>query len=289
MMILSSTVAARVDLHVHARKLTFIALLLFAFALAPNARAQSRIGYVLDVKCDWFMNSRKLARATPVTAGAHIHFQNTNQTNCGIVILNNNGAVLVKRDCNRPGECDQPFNLPNNAPQPSAPARVANAVWRLLWGSPQERYESTVSRGKNLNEAILELKAGSVDLSPVFKDIEADTYNLRFTPVERPRKGKVSGPISVVFSWRPPQSPPLRVAGLSPGLFNLNLLDAIGDQLVPSDSEVWVLVSDPAHYRELSRAFAEAKSLTESWGDEVKPDAKHTFLRTYLASLARVK
>lgn len=253
-------------------------------SLAAQARAQD-VGYVLDISGDWYLNgATRLARTARLPANGVIRAGAQSEVSNFIVVANRSGAIIARRACNKPGECDSQITLPP-ASEPSVARRLFETVadW---WNGNTEKYVTAAPKGDDINEAVVKLENNVLNLEPVFKNMEGGTYHLRFEPLAQGGTAASSPAAVLPFKWEPGQATSLGACGLKPDMYRLSLLAPGDDDFNETGMEAWVLVTSAERYDSAAKQFGEAMSLAQQWGNQVKPNTVRSFLRANLDLLA---
>ncbi len=165
---------------------------------------------------------------------------------------------LESRSWENPGSLEDPIQLP--AETKAAPThwkRIVTAVMGVFPGHP-EKFAQTSVRGSatNLQDAVVDLNDGQLDLRPTFKRMKKGSYVLLFRSADRTKLSGEEGAFKPLpFVWDPSAPLPLRVNRLRPGLYELSLLGGRSEDQQSTGSKAWVLVSDHAHYEQTATAF----------------------------------
>jgi hypothetical protein len=268
-------------------RLSFI--LLGLLLCASSVSAQDKFGYVLDVRGDWVLNSSvKLSKGSSVTVGGVVTTPSPTDGGTYIVIADRNGNIFDRRSCANSGECNRPIKIPAaSAGEQSLTSRIIGAAMALVSNQPA-KYASLVSRGTDLQEAVVKLEGDQVDLSAVFKNMQGDRYLLRFEQMSKKvniSRGRSPEPLK--FTWDPKKPQPLVAKELVPGLYKVSLLEV---SLLESDAgahdptgnEAWVFVARPDQYPKASSTFDAATQVTKQWGTNVRQNTVREFLRASL-------
>jgi hypothetical protein len=154
------------------------------------------------------------------------------------------------------------------------------AVVPLFRRSP-ERFVAPVSRGleAEISDAVVQLRGGSVDFAGAFGDLNAGSYTVRLDPLD----GASRAPASAAVSWKGGGTAVATVAGLTPGLYRIVLLEANG---TPRGQDAWVLVCSPERFEKRSHEFSKAVEAAKTWPPEVDARAPRAVLRAYLQALS---
>jgi hypothetical protein len=269
-------------------RLKLFFLVLVSLAGAVRVAAQDKFGYVLDVRGEWVLNSSgKLSKGSSVPVGGVITTPSTTDGGTYIVVADRGGNIFDRRNCGNTGECSKPINLPAAAGgDQSLVTRLIGAAMALVSNEPV-KYSSFVSRGADLQEAVVKLEGGQVDLSSVFRNMQGDHYLIRFERVRsRAELAQGRSPKPLDFNWDPKKPQPLTVKDVAPGLYKVSLLEVslLEDrgEHEPTGSEAWVLVASPDQYPKAAFSFDEAGRVTRQWGTNVKQNAVREFLRAAL-------
>lgn len=204
--------------------------------------------------------------------------------NAAIVIAWPSQSKRFYRRCDTP-KCEINLADPANQAQPGPGilARVAEALRPYFThGEAAQTFIAAESRGVegDLNEAVLLLRAGEVDLAPALKDLWSGTYRLRFEPLTA---GAAPGkPFRV--EWKPKSAAVAAPPGLKPGLAKIAFLDPGTNQ--PTNNKAWVLVSTPDDYESRAASFQSMLEATATWTDELSRPASRAVLRVWLQAMA---
>lgn len=250
-----------------------------------RAQAQEeQAGYVSNISGQWNLTlggqTQSLRNAQRIPVGSLIRPQSDQDDGSFITVVLRDGRQLFCTIKDLDG-CRQAVSLRNSS---SFVSRLVDVVIGVFIPDPN-RFRTGMSRGdaKGLQEAVVLLEKGQLDLSAVFKNMERDSYLLRFEPVLGKSELKQTDIVDLVkFDWTPTKSS-LEIRNLKPGLYKLSLLEQSTVEHEPTGESAWILVSNPKSYRPRSLKFQDAVKLTRAW-----PDSETTrgFLRAYLESLA---
>jgi hypothetical protein len=257
---------------------------------AASLQAQQKFGYVLDVKGDWIVNGNgaaKLYKGSSLSVGSVITAANPSDSSGYIVLADRSGNVFDKRSCNA-GGCGNAIRLPATiGGQQSMASRLLGAAMALVYHEPS-KYASFVSRGADLQEAVVKLNGRKLDLNQVFKNMPADRYLVRFEKIGKEKKD--TGALKPLpFTWGAKKPAMLNAGDLSPGLYRVSILEVSllepdgGNE--PTGNEAWVLVTTPNNFAKAAPSFDAALNVTRQWGASVKQNAVRQFLRASLEFL----
>lgn len=257
-----------------------LALLVFA----PQASAAANIGRVLGVSGEWRLweNGRDVGK---IELGQAVTSMSTARPRSdeGWLVIHLSDDRIIRCEVGNLGACARPLVLNRRS---AGRGRFFAAIAFLLTRQP-ELYEIVMSRGRDedsLREAVVVLDRGTVDLGPVFGKTRESRYHLRLSPVRPdPTRKKFD---TLVVDWRPGASSKVTVAGLTPGLYRVLLLDERKDD-EPTGDEAWILVSDARQFPKVSAKFQEAVEWSRGWREGAAGRAERTFLRAYLDSLTQ--
>jgi hypothetical protein len=250
-----------------------------------TAQAQEEAGFIVNMSGAWNVScgggADQLRRGQTVLRNCVIRPASSNNPRDFITVSLRNGREFYCTGENL-GGCAQPISADGGD---TLTRRIALAVLRLFVRDPN-RYGSGINRGQkeSLQETVLRLEGEQLDLSPVFKDMGAGRYLLRFDRVTNPDGSAEAVPADPIpFDWQPTGARPLIVKGVRAGLYKIVLLEPRDKEHEPTGENVWVLIVQPKSYRQVSRSFKRAVGLTGGWRDR---DAAQSFLRAYLDSLS---
>lgn len=157
-----------------------------------------------------------------------------------------------------------------------------------VFGKDPDRYARTISRNAELRDAVVLLKGGGIDLSPVFEDAGRARYYVRLRPIvgtNQMPSGDTIGPLP--FAWDPAKRNPWSANGLRSGLYELELMRRTGDDYRMTGTSAWILISAQGGYEKANATFLEAQSALRGSGDSSEPDTAEALLRACLEILAR--
>jgi hypothetical protein len=263
------------------------------FCSCCAAMAQDRIGYVADVKGQWSLNgsAEPLSLSDAVPAGGVLRLVAADGVGNSYIVINSRvGEPLDSRTCEDQTRCS-PITLPSSLqPSSSALSRIYGAVMEFLH-QDAKRYRSAISRSARLDDAVIRLSGDQIDMTEALKNSSARTLLLQFVPRDT-TEGKPLAPVT--FHWDPANSTPLRVPGITPGVYQVDMLDPDSKFSLGPSERMWLLLLEPGDfYDKASREFKTIESETERWktaapagGARPSERAIITFLRAYLGFLA---
>lgn len=261
----------------------FVAAAFLTMALTAYAqRKEQTVGYVINLDGDWVLNqSLTLKPWSPLPAGGLIRLRRRRGGEY-IQIGDKHGNVSRNINCDNE-DCTQSFGL--TTPETGGGGSLFLQGVMLILGRTPLPFAVLLSKGGELKEAVVKFAAGRADLSAVFVNRRRGTYLLRFVPKRVDGRGRHRsvGPIGV--DWEPGRPTLVTIEGLSPGLYQAELLsDEDGGRLEPG-TEAWVLFTTPEAFEGASREFAEATALIDSWDKRMRQSLKRQFLRAALGNL----
>lgn len=259
----------------------FFSLSAVALLVVIIAEAQQQVGFVLNVRGNWILNSTQtLKTGSPLPVSGRIQARDPKSGDY-IEIANRIGQVIINRSCNDRG-CGQPITLP--ADSPGLGSRLFGAAMALIANDPV-RFAVLISRGGELRESVVKIVGEQVDLSAVFANKSRGSYLVRFEPKSAgtPANAKPIGPISV--DWDPNKLALVTVKGLTPGLYVAQPLSNEDREPLEPGTESWVLFARPEKFDEAFCEFHEAVVTTYQWGESAREDSKRQFLRAALSQL----
>jgi hypothetical protein len=173
------------------------------------------------------------------------------------------------------GSHEVPVSTKENGPA----AAALQAMENITLPPDSQDYElANVRGGSGSGETVMESIGGRVDVAPLLLDAAPGAYTLRFLPHPASPVNSLAQSFSITLPALDPDATHLRP--IWPGLYAVTIAG-------PTNGSYWILVTDPPGYLSAARALRSAKALTYGWGDNVKQQSVHNFLRAYLVALAR--
>jgi len=285
------------------RSLVLLLLVIFGAGSVVSTHAQEKFGYVVELRGEWLLNGKiKLSQGSALEVNGVITFANPADRSGYIVIADRAGNIFQRRRCGS-GECSLPIKLPTSISNDQSPTSSLIESTMTLVSSDPAKYDAPEGRGTRLGgfgdrdlgsragelqEAVVRLADGQIDLRDVFKNMQGDKYLLRFEPISKEKAGSAA---RLPFDWDPRKPVSLPANGLSPGLYRISishvsLLESEGSAGA-SGHEAWILIADPDYYSKAAPSFLEAQNVTRKWGNSVKKSAIREFLRASLDFLTQ--
>jgi hypothetical protein len=148
-----------------------------------------------------------------------------------------------------------------------------------------DRYVPTITRGAggSLQEAVVRLKDGQLEVAPAFQSMKKGSYLLRIRSA-KDETAPISGAAleQVRFEWDPQNPAPVAVSELQPRVYVLSLLRTQSEDHEPTGDQSWVLVTGAADFEKASTSFQQAKQIVSRWPEVVQQGEARGFLRAYL-------
>lgn len=257
--------------------------------LDPARQSQAQqTWFVVGISGDWFLAARQAQRLTVGTrlpAGSEIRIRLPYTGEDYISLVNHNS--FLQRECKRSGICDRGYKLPGTKHPESWWERMAGAVAER-WQQHPDKYVNPMSRGSALQETVLLLREGAVDLSPAIRRVASGRHSLQMQIIEDGSSGadQPPPPPPLEFKWDARLPSPVYARMLNPGLYALYLDNNSDERLSAADADAWVLVSPPDKYQKDLSQFRTAEALANKWGSDVGADVGPRFLRAYLEHLS---
>jgi hypothetical protein len=256
---------------------------------APQSKSDA--GYVLEVEGKWYLEKKPreyLAVGQRLAAGEVIRIMSP-ATSDHIVIAGPSGEIVIKRYCDKRGDCARRLIVPSPAEtEPSVFDVIFQTAMRLIRGKP-DRYSVHGVRGGNndLEEAVCQFDKGTLSLSPVFRNMPRGLYYLKLRNLQPGASRTSLGPLR--FDWDPQGGSVLPVSGLIPGMYEIRLLLRTSDEYEPTSLTVWTLISIPSEFDRTNNSFRQGVTLTNKWGKRITDETKREVLRAYLDNLATAR
>ena len=269
--------------------LVVTALLLAAIGV-PGAAGAAAAGYVLAVEGNWTLSggASALRVGAEIPGGATLTVKNPGASDAITVVARKTGLVLVSLHCGDPGACAKPVQLPgvSTADSESALGGLLDKVIARFKGSPG-RYVSNISRGDPpLDDAVLELRRGALDLQPVFVHARARSYFVQLTPLTcAPNKVCPASLEPRSYQWNPAAVEMLPAPGLQPGLYELAAIRPGAASAEPGNI-VWVRVANSPRVEAMKITFRHGSELVAGWNQQVDVPTKRAFRRALVEVLA---
>ncbi|MGA7794449.1 MAG: hypothetical protein WCA19_15555 [Candidatus Acidiferrales bacterium] len=270
--------------------------LLCHIMMAPSLFAQNAIGHVLDIKGDWYLypggadsnEARKLSRWQDVPPGGVIRIK-APSTEDHISIVDIHLNLLVAKKCAGPSTCYQPIFLPRDLDESGISGQLNSLLtgaWNLLWGEP---YQLSLFRTRGvtrlLDEGVAPIVNGAVDLRELMQRMPKGKYLLA-SYQKQVQEGRQAEAIS--FDWNPEVGSAISIGDRGPGLYEINLTDSADRFTPPTSISLRVFLCSSKEYPATSSSFQTVRALSDKWTDAADPETIHTFLRAYLAEVARM-
>jgi hypothetical protein len=261
---------------------TLVTLAGVAFLFAHSVLAQRTVGFVLNLDGEWVVdNSPPLKPGSPLHVGERIRARSRSQ-NDFIEIADARGRVIINRNC-REYDCRKPIDLPRD--DSGIFSRVLEVGMAIIYNSPT-KFAVLVSRGGELREAVVKLSGEQADMTSVMTNRSPGKYFLRFVPksgATASDERKQLGPVGI--DWDARKLLLVSIKGLTPGLYEVQLLDGQDQEPEGPGTEAWVLFVRPERFGEAFCSFREAEALADGWGDSARTSSKRQFLRAFLGHL----
>ena len=154
-----------------------------------------------------------------------------------------------------------------------------SATLNLISRNP-DRFITAVTRGLGPEpwEAVVEVRAGKVNLAPLLTGLPQGAYRLKLTNLPQ----GASFVAEHAIAWSPGATADFAVPGIKPGVYGMLVTEGPGET---QGSEAWLLVaSGPAAPQQLA-SWEQVKVLIAPWRDDVETPYLHAFLRATLVSL----
>jgi hypothetical protein len=265
--------------------LYLLTMFLFATELLPRdvclAEEPEAVGYVSYSAGRWQYNGEEIRQnGERVYPGALITLDPANAKNpleCSISI------VYLSGEREEFSGADQPIKVKMIEHETGPENRFVRAVIGLFVKRAENYIVAAVRGGGSLRlqEAVVKLEDGKVDLAPVFDAAPPGSYLARFELIEREEEGGDDAsqePQEIV--WKADRQPLLTSPGLRTGLWRVSLLGRRDQR--PLRTDAWVLICSPVDYAQAAESFERATELTRSWGEKVNVGEVRSFLRASL-------
>lgn len=276
--------------------LVLASTLLFILIMAPALFAENAIGHVIDIQGDWYLYpggadtdvSQKLSKWQDVPPGGVIRIKSPSADD-HISIVDIHLNMLVVRKCAGANTCYQPIFLPRDLNDSGVIGElnsVLTGAWNLLWGEP---YQSSLFRTRGvtplLDEGVAPVVNGAVDLRELMDRMPKGKYSL-VAYQNQVKEGRRAEPMS--FDWNPDVRPVISIGDRAPGLYEISLVNLADQHAPPPNISLRLFLCSSTEYTVTSSSFRRVRALSDKWTDAADPETIHTFLRAYLAEVARM-
>gem|GEM_PF-1504213 len=245
------------------------------------------VGYVYEMTGDWLQNGSPLKQGEGVFAGAKIAISPDSlaqHPNDAEIIIHLANGRHEERSAKNPGSLSVPIQLEPLGTREPPFDRVIKAVQSLFVKQP-ERYIPTMTRGQRsqpLQETVVALQNGAVELTPLFESIPGARYVVRLRPLSASATSPSPSASKTTIDWNPGARSAALVPVAGPGLYRVSIIHPDEGPV----GETWLLVCKPESFQAADNAFKSALELTRQWGPSASAEEKHAVLRAYLEHLA---
>jgi hypothetical protein len=253
------------------------------------------VGHVLDLNGDWYVymsaagdaEGKPLSKWQELPAQAVVRIKSPSVYDY-IRIVDQHLTIIIEKSCRDISKCFQPIYLPQAAHEQQGNDILAAAlqqVWNLLAG---EEYERSMHRVRDMVptffEAVAPLRDGGLDLAEALHGIRGGRYLLGPCEEEVNCEATRDRSSFVEFDWKPETATtPVQIGKSPSGLYEVASLEPTPRQGLALSFRILGCTSES--YPSVRAAFASVQTLTREWQES--PETTHSFLRAYLAQLAR--
>lgn len=251
------------------------------------AQAPDVAGYVLALDGHWTLrgSGRALVVGAPVPAREQLVARPPFERSRVVVVAARSGAVLLSHQCSQ-ADCRQPVQLAATDDVRAAPSPWADLLRTVMAHLEREpdRLVATIARSTTRRRgALLRAADGRVDFAPVLEGLPAGSYQgrlSRLTCRQPPSCPETS--LGFTADWSEAAGPaPVELAA-DPGLYALELGGGGGR----GRRLAWVLLVRSSDHDAVAERFESAQRLAQTWGDQVQPAERETFMLATLYALA---
>jgi hypothetical protein len=157
-------------------------------------------------------------------------------------------------------------------------------LWSVVQGHFRGGIVHAVSRGDGVDDGVARLDGEQLQLAHLLKHLPAGRHLLRFSSIKGGQTDSTEQPITLTIDWNPAGPAEIAACGLSPGLYQVQLLDKRSKR--PTGAQATVLVARGEAFATASDAFAEAVAATSKWDESTRSKVAAPFLSAYLEALA---
>ncbi|MBL8323394.1 MAG: hypothetical protein JNJ89_00390 [Rubrivivax sp.] len=264
-------------------------VLILAALLGSPLHAEPGHAFVLALNGTWSVQGRPgtLAVGSAVPAPSELVIARAAPGNHIVIVAARSGAVLLAHECAGAADCRKPVTLPAPSPAPSSSTlgEQIERVMRRLEGAP-DRYVATMSReGRMLQEAVLPLQDGEVDLTPALANLPAGRFETTLQRLDCVSPCDESASLRMSIDWRPGAAARAPAPGLRAGVHKLLVRSLARAAPSPPRRAHVLLVAGPDAPGHAAR-FDEWVALARSWGDTVDAATRQALLHAAMDELA---
>lgn len=256
-----------------ARWLSLFALLLNCSpTVAPAAAEEEPIGFVMDIGGVWNIAGQKtkLSGGEKLPGGATLVPAQAGPKTFITVCLYSGAAETYKAQATLPKQVESGWTT---------------RLWSVVQGHFGGGIVHAVSRGDGIDDGVARLDGEQLQLAALLKHLPNGSHLLRFTAVSADKAAaETAQPLTFVLNWKAEQPTALEAKCLTPGLYQVHLLNKRTRQ--PTGAHATVLVAAGEKFDETNRAFEQAVAVTRKWDDATRTKAAAAFLAAYLQALA---
>jgi hypothetical protein len=271
-----------------------LTILIPAFPLC----AQNTIGHVVDIDehGNWYLypegansnRQQKVMRWQDVPAGCVIRIRSP-QTGDYVTIVDSKNRILVTKKCGSPNDCYQPIFLPRDLKDVTpADEEHSRNLFKRLRAEPYLQSMFRMRGGSLQLEGVGLLANGYADLRDVMLHAPQGKYSLqpyaKLGAMSNGRENETVG--AVTLNWDPHHTALVSTGSLKPGLYEISLEEAADEDSPIVSVSVRVLLCSEQEYHDVFALYQNFRASTQQWGDTVKPEIVHAFLRAYLTDVA---
>ncbi|HSK72893.1 MAG TPA: hypothetical protein VK892_14420, partial [Pyrinomonadaceae bacterium] len=253
--------------------------ILIVFGACVSFIEAQRIGYVFEIRGNWYLNGNTpLRQGQEVPASGIISTKSPGRFDY-IKIADLNSKIRINQRCSQ--ACS--FGLPNAAAEPGYFSAILSTLMNLI-REPTRKRTQVVARNVNvISEGIVKLENNKINLQPLL-NLEGKNYlKWRKIHLESEKFGDWSLPIELKTEGGAAIVSP---AGFQPGLYEFALLRKMENSFEETDS-AWVLISSAEDFEKNKQSFKKVEELIENLGDEIRSETALLFRNVYLDNLAR--
>jgi hypothetical protein len=235
------------------------------------------VGFVLVISGTWKLDgsTKPLAGGQDLPAGAWIRPEKPDAGAYIVVSLYTGKAETYKKAVQLP---------------PRVESNLVSRIWKAVFGHSRGGVVTAASRSVDLlQDTVLKLEEGKLNLAPALAETPAGTWHLRLSSWPAAAKkapGQEKITVKAKVRWDPDvlESAEIEAGELEAGLYELGVVNERSGRLVGVPA--LVLVCRAADFDGKRASFDEAVALTESWDEETRLEAASQFLRVFLQALA---
>lgn len=263
----------------------YIVLLSFLIII-PNSVSAQTVGYVLEVKGNWYLNDSNtpLRKGDTLSASRVVRVESPNNFDGITIVLANNRTI--SRRCPSVN-CRTPISLPAVSRWSSIGKILQGAITVFIGRG--DILGGIFTKSESISESVVKSDDGKAEIYSL-TNLEGENC-LRWRSISIGRKetfGEWSEPLKLKNDKK------ISISNLKPGLYEFTFANPRENCLVNYPQSAWILVSSTKNFEKSRKSFDEFKKMTDEWKKEteefpIREETIVSLLRAHLYNLAKEK